>query len=351
MPIGEDLLLKICPAKFITTLDCAAGYWQIPIRECDTYKTGFATHRGLYEWLVTPFGLSTAGNHFQRVMDDILRVHSQYACAYVDDTACFSLKWLDHLYHLEQVLLAFEDVNMSLKFSKCKFARPKVQFIGHNIGSGIRSPVTDKVMAIRDIPEPQTKKSLRSFLGMLGFYRMYLPHFSECALPLTELTKNSQSNKICFNEIQRRAFLLLKDKLCKCTNLYAVDFAKSFHMFTDASDYAIGVALTQLSDDGKTHCPVGFASCKFSDVQSRWAVIEKECYSSVYGLKKCEHIIFGYKIFLWTDHNPLAYLTTVAPQSAKLTRWALSLTKFNIEVNHIDGKSNVVADYLSRAYM
>src|SRR6267154_2616783 len=217
MPLCDNLLLKICPTKFITTLDCTAGYWQIPVKDSDTYKTAFVTHRGLYEWLALPFGAATASQTFQRVMDEALRPHSDYACAYVDDTACFSLNWSAHLHDLEQVFYAFENIGMSLKFSKCKFALSKVKFIGHVVGSGSRSSVQDKVLAIKALPEPHNKKMLRSFLGAMNFYRSYIPQFSHLAFPLTELTKKSQPNKIVFNDKQRVAFLTLKERLCNCT--------------------------------------------------------------------------------------------------------------------------------------
>ena len=183
---------------------------------------------------------------------------------------------------------------------------------------------------------------------MMNFYRVYIPQYSTLALPLSELTKKSVSNKITFNDVQLKAFLLLKQKLCECTMLYAVDFSKPFHLFCDASDFALGVALTQLADDEKSYHPVGFASCKFSDTQSRWSVIERESYSIVYGLRKYEHIVFGYHVICWSDHNPLSYLFAAASLSPKLTRWILALSKFDLEIRHISGSSNVVADFLSR---
>ena len=349
MPLGEDLLLKICPSNFITTLDCTAGYWQIPVKDSDTYKTAFVTHRGLYEWLTLPFGAATASQTFQRVMDETLRPHSDYACAYIDDTACFSLGWDAHLIHLDNVFCAFEKINMSLKFSKCRFALPEVKFIGHIVGSGTRSPVLDKVVAIKALPEPHNKKLLRSFLGTMNFYRSYIPQYSKIALPLTDLTKKSQPNKVLFNDEQRQAFLTLKDRLCNFTKLYSVDLSKPFHLFSDASDMAVGVALTQVKDEDGSHLPVAFASAKFTSTQSRWPTIEKEAYAILYGLRRFEHLLYSKEVVVHTDHNPLAYLTSAIAQSPKLIRWSISLSKFNIKIVHIQGSANTVADYLSRA--
>ena len=90
IPNCDELLYDVTNANFITSLDCTSGYWQIPVRQNDIYKTAFVTNNGHYEWLVMPFGLKTAGNTFQRVMDDILRPHQQFAKAYIDDTAAYS---------------------------------------------------------------------------------------------------------------------------------------------------------------------------------------------------------------------------------------------------------------------
>src|SRR4029077_13827017 len=209
----------------------------------------------------------------------------------------------------DKVFSAFERINMSLKLSKCKFAQSTVKFIGHTVGSGTRSPVLDKVLAIQEIQEPHTKKLLRGFLGMLNFYRVYIPRFSEIALPLTELTKKSSSNKICFNEDQRNAFQMLKEKLCNCTKLYSVNFSKCFHLFSDASDLAVGVALTQVQEEDGTYLPVAFASSKFTSTQIRWPTIEKAAYALLFGLRKFEHLVFGKKVIVLSDHNPSSFLS------------------------------------------
>lgn len=346
-PRAEDLLHEIGTANFISTLDCTSGYWQIPMRESDIYKTAFVTHRGLYEWIVMPFGVRTASNTFQRVVDTILRPHLSYAKAYIDDTAVYSKTWSEHLIHLGGVLAAFAEVGMTLRLSKCKFGRAKVKFIGHEIGSGTRSVLKSKVEAIRAIPEPSTKKLLRSFLGMCAFYRGYIPNYSEIALPLTELTKNRQASKISFNETERAAFILLKEKLCCSTSLYSPRSDCPFIIRTDASEFAVGASLSQLDESGSER-PIAFASAKFTDVQRRWSTIEREAYGVIFALQRFDVFVFGGIIQLFTDHDPLKYLTACVPKSAKLTRWSLSLTRYNIVVKHIHGRDNVTADCLSR---
>ena len=347
MPRSEDLVNRISGAKYISTLDCTSGYWQIPMRESDISKTAFVTHNGLYEWLVMPFGLKTASNSFQRVMDELLRSHSPYAGAYIDDTAVFSDQWSDHLEHLDRVLTAVAEAGLTLRLAKCKFSLPKVKFIGHLIGSGTKAVLQDKVEAIRALPEPHTKKLLRSFLGMCGFYRSYIPKFSDIARPLTEMTKNRHANNLRFNEEQRASFLALKKHLCESTTLYTPQTNLPFIIRSDASDYAVGASLSQVDGEGLER-PIAFASAKLSDVQTRWSTIEKEAYAVIFALRKFDVNVFGGKIHLFTDHNPLQYLVTCAPNSSKLTRWALSLSRYDITVSHIAGKDNVTADCLSR---
>ena len=346
-PFPEELLLEISKANFITTLDCVSGYFQIPMRAEDVFKTAFVTHKGLFEWLVMPFGVKTASSTFQKVMNDVLFPHAEYANAYIDDTAVHSFSWLDHLKHLEGVFKAFLDVGMTLRLSKSNFAKPLVTFIGHIVGSGKRCVQQDKVEAINTISEPANKKQLRSFLGMCSFYRTYVPRFSEIALPLTNLTKNDQPNTVTFARKHRDAFLMLKKRLCESVDLHSPCGDKPFIIHTDASDFAAGACLSQIIDE--VDAPISFVSAKFTDVQQRWSTIEKEAYAIIFALKKFDYLVFGRQIHLFTDHNPLQYITACTPKSAKLTRWALSLSRYNITIHHIKGTDNVVADFLSRA--
>ena len=347
MPRAEDLLLQMSNSSFISKIDCVSGFWQIPLREEDIEKTAFVTHRGLYEWLVMPFDLKTVSNTFQRVMNDVLRPHSAYAHAYIDDTAVYSTSWKEHLHHLDKILCQFESVGMTLRLSKCEWARSKISYIGFMVGSGERSVIQKKVEAIQVIPEPHNKKLLRSFLGMCAFYRGHIKNFSEIALPLTEMTKGRQSSNFIFNDEQRAAFQLLKDSLCKSATLYSPVPNKQFIIRTDASDVAVGGTVSQ-EDDEDIERPIAFASAKLSEVQRRWSTVEREAYAIIFALQRFDVIVFGSPILLYCDHSPLQYITQCFPKSAKLSRWALSLTRYNITVCHVSGKMNLVADCLSR---
>ena len=182
---------------------------------------------------------------------------------------------------------------------------------------------------------------------MITFYTSYIQNFAQIAFPLTELTKLKQANKIVFNDVQRDSFVQLKELLCKCTSLTYPRLDRPFILRTDASEYAVGACLSQL-DDSNLERPIAFISSKLNDAQKSLAVIEKEAYAVVYALKKFDTIVFASHIDLYTDHNPLQYLASCVPQSSKLTRWSLSLTRYDITVRHIKGSLNVTADCLSR---
>lgn len=348
LPRVDDLIRKVSSAKFITSLDCTQGYYQIPMNSASISLTSFVTHKGQYEWLYMPFGLKCASQTFQRALDRILAKHDDYARAYIDDICCHtSSTFDDHLHQLDCVLKSIEDAGLTLKLSKCKFAKPSVLFVGHVVGNGTIVPNPDRVVAIRNIVEPTTKKAVRSFLAMCNYYRSHIPRFSELAIPLTEITKVRHSSTFVLNDKQREAFNKLKHSLADTTVLYSPKYDRKFILYCDASEYAAGACLSQLNDNGVER-PIAFASCKFNETQKRWATIERESFAVIFGLRSFDVLIFGSEIDVFTDHNPLSYLVNCSPRSAKLTRWALGIQRWNINVKHRSGKLNVNADCLSR---
>jgi hypothetical protein len=238
---------------------------------------------------------------------------------------------------------------MTLKLAKCKFALPRVKFIGHLVGSGQRLPLQDKLQAIRDIPEPKTKKALRSFLGLISFYREYVYGFAHYAVPLTDMTKNNVKNKIQFTDRERVAFNTLKQLLCNATALQTPDYDKEFIIHTDASDYAVAACLSQFNSDNSALRPIAFASKKLSDTQRRWSASERECFATIFALQSWDVIIYGCKIILYTDSSPLSFIASSVTSSSKLCRWSLILQRYLIDVQHVSGVNNLAADCLSRS--
>jgi hypothetical protein len=186
-------------------------------------------------------------------------------------------------------------------------------------------------------------------LGLFNYYRDYVPNYAEVAKPMTDLTRKSVPNDIPWSEDAEKSFNALKDKLCSVTSLSTPDLSKPFEIHTDASLTGIGACLMQRDSEGRP-TPITFASQKLTTTQSKWSTIEREAYAVIWALGKFEVWTYGNPICLHTDHNPLKYLTEGIPKNARLQRWSLALSRFQVSIAHKSGGSNIVADALSRLY-
>ncbi|XP_067145203.1 uncharacterized protein [Centruroides vittatus] len=344
---SAELVYQLAEARYITSLDLCRGYWQVRLEDECKHLTAFVTHRGQYEWEVMPFGLRNAAATFQRLMDLVLAPFNDFAVAYIDDVAIYSRSWEEHLTHLKAVLRALRDAGLTVNANKCQFARPRLLYLGHIVGSGRHAPDPERVKAITALALPKTKEQLRSFLGICGYYRDYISDFAKLTNPLTNLLARRAPKTIEWNRELERSFEAVKTKLGQAPLLYSPDPERPFVLFTDASNHAIGVCLAQFSPEGQEK-PIAFASRKLKGAEIRWATIEKEAYAIIWGLHKFNYWIYGRPVTVVTDHNPLKYLTLSTPQSAKLTRWALALQGYDMRIEYRKGKLHGNADALSR---
>jgi len=174
------------------------------------------------------------------------------------------------------------------------------------------------------------------------------------AKPLTDLTGKRSPERVIISTEVREALQALKDLLCEATikPLFIIDVKQPFSLFVDSCDYAVGAVLTQSRVSGTgvqyDNYPVAFASAKLTSTQQRWAIIEKEAYAALWGLQKFRYWVMGTHVTLYSDHNPITYLTETTPKSAKLVRWSLALSEFNVTFVYRAGRVNEAADCLSR---
>ena len=343
----EDLIQRIGPSRYTSTFDVKGAYWQIEVKPEHQWLTAFVWDGGLYEFTRSPFGQRNSGQSFVRAVQHILRPLKQFADNYVDDMAVFSQRWTYHLEHLEKFLEAIQKSGLTLNIKKCHFAQSEVPFVGHIIGSGQKRADGNKVSAVHKMKAPETKKQLRQILGFFSYFREYIPRFAEIAKPLTDLTSKRVPTRIPWGTEQAKALQDLKDKLCQATTLQVIDFSKPFAIQVDASDYAVAGCLLQPTED-QGDKPVAFISAKLTPTQQAWSTIEKEAYAAVWALKRFRNWIFGKTVTLYTDHNPITFLTESSPKSSKLMRWALAIQEYPVTFRYKPSKNNVVADCLSR---
>ncbi|XP_078241708.1 uncharacterized protein LOC144586777 [Pogona vitticeps] len=347
MPRLDNLIETIGGCRFISSLDLVKGYWQLRIDPRDQEKTAFCSPFGLYEFRVLSFGLRNAPATFQRLMDQTLAGLSDFTVAYIDDIGIFSNTWEDHLIHLELVLQRLSAAGLTVKASKCQLGSPEIKYLGHMVGGGVIKPLEAKIEAVRDWPRPSTKKKVKSFLGLVGYYRKFIPRFSEIAAPLTDLTRKTADDRIPWTSDCEAAFQRLKEALINYPVLRAPDFDREFIIYTDASNSGVGAVLCQEDENGDQH-PVSYLSRKLQKGERHLATVEKECLAIVYAIQKAKPYIWGRHFILCTDHSPLQWLKTMKTHNSKLMRWALNLQDYDFEVKVVRGSVNCVADALSR---
>ncbi|CAM4550434.1 unnamed protein product [Lepidochelys kempii] len=188
MPHTDELLKKLGWAQFISTLDLTKGYWQVPLDESAKERSAFTTHIGLYEFIVLSFGLRNAPATFQRLVDSLLEGLGEYAVAYLNNVTIFSDSWAEHLEQLQKVFERIRDAGLTVKAKKCQIGLNRVTYLGHQVGQRTINRLQAKVDAIQKWPVPKSKK-LQSFLGLAGYYRRFVPQYSQIAAPRTDLTK------------------------------------------------------------------------------------------------------------------------------------------------------------------
>lgn len=347
LPDVDSLFAKIGKAMFFSKLDLSKGYFQIRMREQDRCKTAFTTPAGQFQFTVMPFGLKTAGAVFSRIMRLVLQplaldcVHN-----FMDDILVATEAWQSHVVALRALFRRLNEVNLSARPKKCFLGFDEISFLGHRFMKGKMKPEEDKVQRIEEASRPTTKKQLRSFLGLAGYYRRFVPNYAAIALPLTNLTKKNSPDSIPWDDQCQRAFEVLKSKLCSHPIVILPDSSRPFVLRTDASGESVGAVLMQ--DHGHGLQPISYASKKLSDAERRYSTIEQECYAVVFGIRRFYPYLYGRDFVVETDHHPLSFLDRIRPLSRRLTGWAMELQSHNFTVRSIPGTENVAADYMSR---
>lgn len=345
LPNINDILDRLGRCTYFTTIDLSSGFHQIEMDPNSIEKTAFSVENGHYEYLRMPFGLKNAPATFQRVMDSILReLQGKICLVYMDDIIIFSPSLEEHIKHLQQVFEKLRESRLKIQLDKSEFLRTEVEFLGHMITKDGIKPNPKKIIAIQKFPIPRTAKEIKSFLGLLGYYRRFIKGFAKLTKPFTKCLKKGAT--IVHNSEFLEAFEMCKNVLCNDPVLQYPDFEKQFILTTDASNIAVGAVLSQgqIGSD----LPIAYASRTLNPAETNYSTIEKELLSIVWATKYFRPYLFGRKFVIITDHKPLQYLFNVKEPSSRLLRWRLKLEEFDYEIKYKKGKQNLNADALSR---
>ena len=346
IPRIADCIDQIGNAKFVSTFDMLKGYWQVPLTQRAREISAFVTPSGLYQYKVMPFGMKNAPATFQRMVNKLVRDID--GCeGYIDDVVIFSDNWSDHIRQIERFFQIMREAKLTVNLMKSEFGKATVKYLGHIVGQGQVRPLDAKIQTIVKFPIPTSRKELARFLGMAGYYRNFCLNFSDIAAPLTNLL--SKKVKFVWTDDCQLAFDKVKLLLQKSPVLKSPDYEKPFKLIIDSSDVGTGSVLVQEASDGLDH-PVSYFSKKFLKYQKNYSVVEKETLGLVLALEHFDVYLGStpFKIKVYTDHNPLTFLKTMKNKNQRLVRWSLALQEYNLEIQHIPGSENVVADALSR---
>ena len=352
LPRIDDALSRLQGATIFSSLDLQAGYWQVPIRPEDREKTAFITPDGLYQFKVMGFGLASAPNTFQRLMDMVLAGVKWSVCmAYMDDMIPYANGHQQHLERLEIVLQRVEQSKMKLNLDKCWFGFRKLKILGHVVSAEGVGPDPEKIKAVQEFPPPPSTGSdakkithVQSFVGLCSYYRNFIRDFAVRAKPLTELTK--KKNPFRWGQEEQESFEDLKKALAEAATLAHLDPDLPMEIHQDACAYGIGAALVQRRGDQQV--PIAFASRLMTPAEKNYHITEQECLALVWALKKFRPLIYGGQILVVTDHHALCWLTTKRELSGRLARWALLTQEFQLSIVHKSGRLHLDADALSR---
>jgi len=346
MPRIDDMVDRVGEAKFVSKFDLLKGYWQVPLTERAVEISAFIVPDGFYQYRVMPFGMKNSGATFQRLMDKVI-FELEGCDVYVDDIIITSDTWDEHVRRIRALFDRLIKAGLSVNLAKCEFGKATVTFLGHIVGQGQLKPLEAKIEAVQNFPVPTSRKEVRRFVGMAGYYRRFCKNFADVAYPLTDLL--GKSKKFMWTDLCQKAFDDVKAILTSRPVLTAPDYHKQFILSVDASDVGIGAVLAQ-NDGHEMLRPVSYFSKKLLKYQKNYSTVEKECLAIVTALQHFDVYLNTtvHPIIVWSDHNPLVFLPKMKNHNQRLLRWSLILQKYNIEIKHIPGRENVVADALSR---
>lgn len=350
LPRMDDCIDFLGDAMVFSTMDCNAGYWQIPVAEEDEDKTTFTSHEGTFRYVRLPFGLTNAPATFQRALDMLLAGLKWKTClVYLDDIIVFSSSAHEHVGHLREVLSLLAQSGISLKASKCHLFQEEVEYLGHIVGKGTQRVNEKNLVGLRKAHPPRTKKELRSFLGMCNVYRRFVRDYTKVARPLLAMTSPKVPDNLpALDGTQLGAFEELKRLLTSTPVLALPRRTGRYVLDTDASKDQLGAVLLQEQAD-KVLKPVGYWSRGLIPAEKNYSTTERECLAVVWSVFLLRPYLEGTRFTVRTDHAALKWMLHMDSAHGRLARWPSRLAPYDYVVETRAGAAHHGPDCMSPA--
>lgn len=349
IPRVQQSLEKIINFPIKLDFDLTHSFHQFMLDPISSARLSVTTPWGQFQPLFLPEGIPPASGFLQSYMDRIFAEIMDYAIVIFDNLLVLATDYQDAFVKVNQVLDICIRHNLYLKFPKTWLGYNKVNFFGYVCEDQSYRLGEERIDSLMALPFPTTRKKMQSFLGMALFFRNFVPNFSSLTAPLHDTTKstfNWSSNRSML-ESYHEVFEKTKVALAESQRLFYPDFSLPWTLRTDASISGVGAVLLQTTPNGDEQ-PISFVSKKLSEPATRWATIEQEAFAIYFGVSSLEHLLRGKPFILETDHANLIWIeSSLTP---KIMRWRVYLQSFPFMLRHIPGKSNLVADYLSRQF-
>jgi hypothetical protein len=337
-----DLLFdQLTGACVFSKIDIRSGYHHIKIQPEDIPKTAFTTRYGLFEYLVMSFGLTNAPAHFTYLMNSIFMPElDKFVLVFINDILIYSKNEEEHAKHLQIVLTRLREHQLYAKFSNCAFWLEEIQFLGHVLSTKVIMVDPSIVKDILEWKSPTSVHQVRSFLGLAGYYRRFIPNFSKIVKPITELLKNDV--KFDWSPKYNEAIEQLKVLLTTAPVLAQPDIEKPFDVYCDASSIGLGCVLMQ---EGRV---IVYASRQLRRHEEHYPTHDLELAVVVHALKIWRHYLLGNICHIYSDHKSLKYIFTQLELNMRQRMWLELIKDYDLEIHYHPGKANDVADALSR---
>jgi hypothetical protein len=354
LPLIDDLMDGLEGSRVFSKMDLASGYNQLGIAEEDRHKTAFVTKFGLFEWTVVPFGLANAPAFFMRWMDEILQANPHlrsFIKVYLDDILVHSGTLEEHNQHVREVLRILRTFGMKVERRKCEFFVDGLDFLGFRVdGDGVHVDAT-KAAAVSEWGTPASPRAVKSFLGLVGYYRKFVPGFADVARPLYAASI-AKPNEFRWTSACEDGFTQLKYLVTHAPVLAIPTQDGEYVVRTDASQNAVGAVLMQkqIQPDGTIQeRTIAFYSRQLSPSQRNYGAYDRELLAIEEAVLHWRYYLQQSRFTVYTDHRSIQHLLSQRLTHRQMSYFA-TLLGYDFTIKYWPGSKNDIADALSRRY-